>query len=115
MSYDESDYIVFFTPRNEDRTFMVDSEGKPKWQRAILYRLDTDSKLRRYQVYISGTAEPQEIFQSEVVSKNVERLLFSRTDDMITISIRTFSDHNGKVGHVARSHADLYTMVKLRN
>jgi prepilin-type N-terminal cleavage/methylation domain-containing protein len=115
MTYEESDYIVFLTPRNEDRTFIVDSEGKPQWQRAILYRLDSDSKLRRYQVYMSGTAEPHEISQSEVVSKRVERLLFSRTDDMVTISIRTFSDHNGKVGHVARSHADLYTMVKLRN
>jgi prepilin-type N-terminal cleavage/methylation domain-containing protein len=115
MTYDESDYIVFFTPRNEDRIFIVDSGGKPDWQRAILYRLDSDSKLRRYQVYMSGTAEPDEVFESEVVSQNIERLAFSRTDDMITISIRTFSDHNGKVGHVARSHADLYTMVKLRN
>jgi prepilin-type N-terminal cleavage/methylation domain-containing protein len=111
-----SDYIVFITPRNENRVFVVNDDGSPQWQRAILYRLDSDSMLRRYQLYMSGTVEPNERYQSEVVSKNVEELLFNRlNNDMITISIRTFSDQGGKVGHVAKSRADLYTMVKLRN
>jgi hypothetical protein len=116
MPYEGSDYIVFLTPRNENRVFMVDNDGNPQWQRAILYRLDSDSKLRRYQLYMSGTAEPSERYQSEIVSRNVEELLFNRVNnDMITIQIRTFSDQAGKVGHVARSHAEFYTMVKLRN
>jgi len=116
MPDEGSDYVVFLTPRNEDRVFVVDNDGNPKWQRSILYRLDTDLRLRRYQVYMSGTAEPSERYQSEIVSKNVEQLRFNRVNnDMITISIRTFSDQGGKVGHVARSHAELYTMVKLRN
>jgi len=111
-----SDYIVFLTPRNEDRVFIVDNDGNPQWQRAILYRLDSDSKLRRYQLYMSGTVEPSERYQSEIVSRNVEQLLFNRVNnDMITIHIRTFSDQGEKVGHVARSRAEFYTMVKLRN
>jgi hypothetical protein len=42
-------------------------------------------------------------------------LLFSRVDDMITISIRTFEEPNSQFGYVAKSYADFYTMVEFRN
>jgi prepilin-type N-terminal cleavage/methylation domain-containing protein len=106
-----SHYISFLTPRNEDGTFIVDGDGKPGWQRSILYRLEDSNCLYRYQLYASGASDPPEI-----VSKNIEQLRFNRVNkDMITISIRTFSDRSGVIGNVARSYADLYTMVKLRN
>lgn len=106
-----SDYIAFLTPRDENGTFMVDGSGNPDWQRAILYRLEESNSLYRYQAYISGTDET-----TEVISKNIEQLRFNRVNnDMITISVRTFSDRSGAIGNVARSYADIYTMVKLRN
>lgn len=112
MPDEGSDYITFLTPRNEDATFMVDGSGSPDWQRAILYRLEESNCLYRYQVYLSGTSDES----SETISKNVEQLRFNRVNnDMITIFIRTFTDRSGVIGKVARSYAELYTMVKLRN
>jgi len=108
-----SNYITFLTPRDSNASFIVDAtSGKPKWQRVISYNLDNSNCLNRYQSYLSGAPSAP----NEILSRKVERLLFNRVNnDMITISIRTFSDQGEKVGHVARSYADLFTMVKLRN
>ncbi len=117
MTYSSSDYIVFLTPRNDDREFIVGSDGKPKWQRAIRYRYDQYSKeLFRDQIYISDTTGYPlwDTYYSEVVSENVEKLLFSRNNDMIVIALRTFSDEN-KTENMADSYTDLNTRVKMRN
>ena len=118
MTYEESDYIVFYTPRDSNRNFIVDADGKPEWQRAILYTVDPYShSLYRYQLYTSGDCEPTERFQYEIVSRNIDQdgLVFKRTNDMIIISVRTFSSKGEKIGSVADSYAEFYTMVKLRN
>lgn len=113
----ETSYISFFTPRNAAKQFIVDPEGNPNWQRAIGYALDHDSnKVYRYQLYL--TYDPDIFYDSfyyESISKNVEKLSFSRVNDMLTISARTFYDHTGKNGNVTRSYADLSTTIKLRN
>lgn len=112
-------WVYFYTPRNADREFMISDEGEPEWQRGIQYWLDEGSKiLYRYQFYL--TFDPMaddwaNWFQFEVVSKKVEKLTFSRDDDMFTINIRTFSDSGEGLGNVARSYADISTTIKLRN
>lgn len=114
MLYEDSYQISFDTPRDTNRKFIVNSEGEPEWQRTISYMLDPYSHtLYRYQQY--GASNAAEYGEYEMVSKNVEHLAFRRTHDMITISIRTFSNKDGKIGNVADSYADFYTMVKLRN
>ena len=115
MDSEWSNYIIFYTPRDENREFILDSDGNPKWQRAIYYIVGWDSSLIRYQVQMSGTAEPSEIFSYSIVSKNIENMRFSRTDDMVTISVRAFVDRTGRVGSVAKAYADYYTTIKLRN
>jgi type II secretory pathway pseudopilin PulG len=111
MLYEDSYLISFDTPRDSNRKFVVGIEGEPEWQRTISYMLDPYSHtLYRYQQYgESNTGE------YEVVSKNVQHLAFRQTHDMITISIRTFSNKGGGIGSVADSYADFYTMIKLRN
>ena len=111
MLYEDSYQISFDTPRDTNRKFIVGTEGEPEWQRTISYMLDPYShSLYRYQQYgESNTGE------YEVVSKNVQHLAFRRTNDMVTISIRTFSNKGDKIGSVADSYADFYTMIKLRN
>jgi type II secretory pathway pseudopilin PulG len=111
MLYEDSYQISFDTPRDANRKFIVGTEGEPEWQRTISYMLDPYSQsLYRYQEY--GTSNASEY---EVVSNNVQHLAFRRTHDMITISVRTFSNKGGGIGSVADSYADFYTMVKLRN
>ena len=117
-----SNWVYFETPRDENRTFVVDADGKPQWQRGIEYLLGPDWKagegwdqkptcLHRFEYYMSG----DQPFQWETVSRNVERVRFSRDNDMITISIRTFSDQSESIGHVADTYADVHTTVTLRN
>jgi prepilin-type N-terminal cleavage/methylation domain-containing protein len=111
MLYEDSYQITFDTPRDPNRKFIVGIEGEPEWQRTITYTFDPNSHTAsRYQEY--GTSN---VTEYEVVSENVQHLAFGRTHDMITISIRTFSNKGDKMGSVADSFADLYTMVKLRN
>jgi len=122
---DGSDYIYFWTPRDEDRKFIVGSDGRPEWQRWIFYGLAYDThSLYRYQFQESlylreleedPSADPYNAYHWEIISKNVESIEFKRVDDMIAISVRAFADPGEKVGHVARSYADFTTMVKLRN
>ncbi len=118
-----SHYIIFFTPRDENRSFVLDEivyYGRPEWQRTIAYVLGENSTLYRYQIYNSlNRPEPdtERLFSSEpeVVSKNVEQLSFTRDKDLFTISIRTFSYNGDKIGNVAPSYADFNTTIKLRN
>jgi len=118
-----SHYIIFFTPRDEERSFVVDEVihyGRPEWQRTVAYVLGDNYTLYRYQIYnLPNGPEPDmdRLFRSEpeVVSRNVELLLFTRTDDLLTISIRMFSDKGDKIGNVASSYADFNTTIKLRN
>lgn len=118
-----SHYIIFFTPRDEERSFAVDETvyyGRPEWQRTVAYALGDNYTLYRYQVYnLPDRPEPDtsRLFstQPEVVSRNVEHLLFTRNDDLLTISIRMFSDSGDKIGNVAPSYANFDTTIKLRN
>ena len=113
----EQNYISFFTPRNANKQFIVNSEGLPNWQRAIGYALDTESnELKRYQLYL--TYDPDlfyDSFYSETISRNAEDLTFSIVNDLITISVRTFYDHDEKSGNVVRSYSEFSTTVKMRN
>ncbi len=110
MLYEDSYQITFATPRDSNRRFIVGIKGEPEWQRTITYTFDPYSHtLYRYQEYGASNAT------EEVVSKNVQHLAFRQTHDMITISIRTFSNKGDKMGSVADSYADFYTMIKLRN
>ena len=116
-------YIVFFTPRDKERSFVVDETvhyGRPEWHRTIAYALGENNTLYRYQIYnLPNGPEPDmdRLFstQPEVVSRNVEHFLFTRTDDLLTISIRMFSDKGDKIGNVAPSYANFDTTIKLRN
>jgi prepilin-type N-terminal cleavage/methylation domain-containing protein len=118
-----SHYIIFFTPRDESRSFVLDEVvhyGRPGWQRTIAYALGENSTLYRYQIYnLPNRPEPdtERLFRSvpEVVSKNVEWLAFTRDKDLFTISIRMFSDSGDKIGNVAPSYTDFNTTIKLRN
>ena len=117
LRYSDSDYIIFYTPRNDKREFIVGTDGRPRWQRAIRYRLDSVSnRLLRDQMYISdATGIPIfSTYHSEVVSKNVEKLLFRRDKDLVIISIRTFGDKN-KTKNMADAFTDLNTRIKMRN
>jgi type II secretory pathway pseudopilin PulG len=116
-------YLYFRTPRDENNTFVRDPNGKPEWQRWIYYVLDSSSNcLYRYRFqeslvdqFVAGEVDYTDMFFYEVVSRNVERVYFEQSDDMITISVRAFAESDGKVGHVARSYADYSTMVRVRN
>lgn len=112
-------YISFQTPRDSDRRFVVDQYGQPVWQRSIGYiKFDGSNNLYRYQQFGSSDAV------EEMVSKNVERIHFSkisaeeapfnRPQDLVGISIRTFAEHDS-IGDVADSYADFHTTVKMRN
>ena len=116
---EESPWIFFYTPRNQRSEFIVNSEGKPKWQRGIEYWLDENSHtLYRFQFYMSfdpNVDNWNSWFQFDTLSKNVEKLLFERNNDMLTINIRTFSENPDGLGNVAPSYADFDTTIKLRN
>ena len=110
----DAETILFHTPRDEDGRFVMDNSGKPDWQREIAYELDRDSHyLYRSQYYLASGEGGA--YQSEVVSKNVERLNFAQNNDMLLISIRTFVDTCDGTGYRSRAYADFQTMVKLRN
>ncbi|MFC1715788.1 PilW family protein [Candidatus Poribacteria bacterium] len=125
----EPDSILFFTPRDGDRAFNISHEmdaegrplpgyGRPVWQRTVAYSLDPYSHyLYRYEspMLVQDMDKIKWSVKSEVVSKRVEKLFFSREDDMISISIRTFEKPNSQFGYVAESYADYYTMVEFRN
>ncbi|MFC1718438.1 PilW family protein [Candidatus Poribacteria bacterium] len=125
----EPDSILFFTPRDGDRAFNISHEvddegdplpgyGRPVWQRTVAYSLDSYSHyLYRYEapMLMQDINMIKWSVAGEVVSKRVEKLLFSRVDDMITISIRTAEEPNSQFGYVAESYADYYTMVEFRN
>ncbi len=112
-------WVYFWTPRNADREFMINTEGEPEWQRGIQYWLNWNSntlyRRRFYLTFDPYTNDWSDWFNFEMVSENVEEMTFSRDDDMFTINIRTFSDSDGGMGNVARSYADLSTTIKLRN
>ena len=113
----EASSINFLTPRNAEKQFIVDPEGAPKWQRSVEYMLDPyTNELCRYQYYLTYDPDIYDApYYFECISKNAEKLTFNRVNDLLTISVRTFYDHEGKVGNVTRAHADLSTTVKLRN
>ncbi len=123
----ESSRVYFLTPRNADREFIINDQGEPEWQRGIYYWLNSNTHtLYRHQFYLNFDPESGDWsswFNFEIVSENVERLSFSRsnelnfsrTNDMITINIRTFADNTNKIGQTADSYADLQTTIKLRN
>lgn len=115
----EYNWVYFLTPRNADREFIINTEGEPEWQWGIRYWLNEDSNiLYRFQFYLNfdpDTDDWSNWFQFEAVSENVEKLTFSRDDDMFTVNIRTFSHSDGGPGNVARSYVDLDTTIKLRN
>jgi prepilin-type N-terminal cleavage/methylation domain-containing protein len=116
MTYEESHYVCFCTPRDEARAFIVDAAGKPDWQRYIAYVFDPGThEVRRYQLYMKYNPDTDYTVESEIVSKNVEKMSFTRYKDMVTISIRTFANRERRTGHAAQSYADFYTMIKLRN
>ena len=127
------DSIVFFTPRDENGAFNVDHKmvqvdddksipaagyGKPIWRRTVAYSLDLYSNyLYRYELpkLIPDIDEIKWSSEGELVSKRVERVIFSRVDDMISISVRTFEEPNSKLAYAAKSYTDFYTMVEFRN
>jgi type II secretory pathway pseudopilin PulG len=120
-----SDSITFYTPRDSNRRFTINDEGEPVWQRSITYELYRGSnELYRHQVHIGPDPGADHTYYFEVVSKNVEGISFSRISaeeapfnrpqDMIGISIRTFSEQDS-IGDVADSYADFHTTVKMRN
>jgi len=113
----QASYISFYTPRNAEKQFIVDPEGAPKWQRSVEYMLDPyTNELCRYQYYLTYDPDIYDApYYFECISKNAEKLTFNRVNDLLTISVRTFYDHEGKVGSVTRAHADLSTTIKLRN
>lgn len=113
----QASHIRFYTPRNAEKQFIVDPEGAPKWQRSIEYMLDPYThEISRYQYYMTYDPDAYDgSYHFESISKNAEKLTFNRVNDLLTISVRTFYDHEGKVGTVTRAHAELSTTVKLRN
>ncbi len=121
MTYQESDYVTFFSPRDANRTFVIqesgENVGEPEWQRAIAYVFHSSSnRIYRYQLFLVDNPDlDYDRFSSEVVAENVESLAFTMDKDLITISIRTFADRSGSVGNVSRAYADYYTELKLRN
>ena len=116
MNGDGSEYINFLTPRDSNRKFIVDANGRPLWQRTISYGLDTYSNtVYRYQYFTNYDGETGQYESFEIVSKNVEDLRFRISGDMVAIRIRTFTDQGQGTGNVSNTYADFHTTVKLRN
>ena len=137
--------IIFLTPRDEYRTFVVDESGDPDWQRVVLYRLDMYlNRVYRYESYepyivsalaadsvnlseiyewvyeIQSSAQAEELFGNSTVS--MVGLNFARDGDRLSISMRAAENRgretrDGSELHtnVATSYIDLHTMVRLRN
>ena len=131
--------IIFLTPRDEDRTFVVDESGDPDWQRAVLYRLDIYLnrvyRYESYEPYIVSTlaadsvnpfeiyelvyemqwyAQPEELCGNNAV--NIVGLDFSRDNDTLFISMRTAPDRgeggeDGSDPYMDTNTAKSYTNV----
>jgi prepilin-type N-terminal cleavage/methylation domain-containing protein len=115
LTYTNSNYLYFYTPRDEAKAFKIDSSGKPLWQKIVWYIFEQNSnRLIRYELYLPDPNNPFRYsnYRSEVVSDKVKNLAFGRSKDMITISIRTFQN---KAKNTANSYADFNTKIKLRN
>lgn len=112
-----SDYIAFHTPRNANREFVVDDDGQPVWQRGLGYVMDTGSNqfLRQHMTMAHDPDIYYDSYESEILSSNIERIGFKRKNDMIVISVRTYTNSDRELANVADSYIDLHTVVKLRN
>ena len=125
----EADSIIFYVPRDGDRAFHVYHEvneegiplsgyGRPVPQSTIAYSLDSGSNcLYRYRSpeLISDIDKIKWDSEGEIISRRVEWVIFSREDNMITISVRTFGEPNSKLTNVAKSYSDYYTKIEFRN
>ena len=112
--------VMFLTPRNADKTFVVNESGDPDWQRAVLYRLDMyQYRVYRYESFEPGlvsalsadTVDPFEICErayelqwcapAEELCGNdavtIVGLDFIRDNDRLFISMRAAPSHGGAV------------------
>ena len=119
--------VMFLTPRDQARTFVVDEFGDPEWQRVVLYRLDLClNRIYRHESYepyiissliaiASGNASTDETYewlayevlycgQTEELGGNgamgVMRLDFSRDNDKLLISMRAAPGSGRSTGDV---------------
>ena len=118
MMYEGSDYIIFYTPRDENAKFIVDDQGKPEWRRAVAYIIDSESnEIHRHQLYMNDSPDiTYDTYQFEVIAKNVEQLSFTQARDMVAVYVRTYTDRGeGEAGHSSRAYAEFQTKIKLRN
>lgn len=107
----DSDFIAFYTPRDGDVESVPDKVGNTDWQRYVKYMLDRKSN--RLYKFVSHVGEPET--QIEIMATNVQQLLSTRKGDVVTISMRTFSDKSMETGNVAHAYTDFCTEVKLKN
>ncbi len=106
-----SDCIAFYTPRDSSGALVLDKTGNADWQRYVKYMLDQKSnRLYKFVSYI-GESDTQ----VEIVATNVQQLLSTRKGDVVTISMRTFSDQSVETGNVADAYTDFCTEVRLKN
>ena len=106
-----SDCIAFYTPRDSNGVLVLDEAGNADWQRYVKYTLDQESnRLYRFVSYV-GELETQ----VEIVATNVQKLLSTRNGEIVTISMRTFSDQSAETGNVADAYTDFCTEVRLKN
>lgn len=123
--------IIFLTPRDQNKKFELDENGKPEWKSAIMYRLNWNSKgLYKYQTYdpailswlengnvllgfyyILNSSEPSEVMSD--VTFDQRGVCFTKNDDIVTISLRVIGNirDDGTYG----SHTDYNTEIRLRN
>jgi hypothetical protein len=106
-----SDCIAFYTPRDSNGALILDKAGNTDWQRYVRYMLD--QKSNRLYKFVSYLGEPET--QIEIVATNVQQLLSTRKGDVVTISMRTFSDQSMETGNVADAYTDFCTEVRLKN
>ncbi len=125
----KADSIIFHVPRDGDRAFHVYHEvneegiplsgyGRPVPQSTIAYSLDSSSHyLYRYRLsgLISDIDKIKWDSDGEIISRRVEKILFGREDNMITISVRTFEEPNSKLANATKSYSDYYTKIEFRN
>jgi hypothetical protein len=106
-----SDCIAFYTPRDSNGALVMDEAGNADWQRYVKYTLD--QKSNRLYKFASFIGQPET--QVEITATNVQHLLFTRKGDVVTISMRTFSDQSVETGNVAHAYTDFCTEVRLKN
>ncbi len=105
-----SDCIAFYTPRSSNGALVLDKDGNADWQRYVKYMLD--QKSNRLYKFVSYLGKPKT--QVEIVATNVQQLLSTRKGDVVTISMRTFSDQSVETGNVANAYTDFCTEVRLK-